>query len=1010
MFRTSLGYGSAATAFVDRRVGDLKRSFLKRTVSPLALAVGIAAIATGAQAAGENVGANQTYVAPSGTTTLDYLNIDPAGTVQLGQNNVVIVDDDGQNETWGGNLLGYMDTSALAKTGNGTVTLDGFNSSGGEVHIDNGTLVQNGGTNTIWYLSIGSNFIPSANGHLEIDSGTLNIMGGPTDGMGTPSPALQVGDFGGTGTVMQTGGTVNFDRASLNIGNQGGTGTYTITGGTINFGDGGFIDVGRSAAGKPSSTGTFNIGGDAVVDVHDNGSEFVIGNRQSGVTNAVTSKVVQTGGTLIIRDGAQLFLSGNAGTSEYDLNGGTLEIGDSALQPVYTPSGGGGTYTFNLGGGTIQVIGSALNTSVNATLSSGTTSTIDTDTFGATWSGTLGGSGNLEKTGSSTLTLTAADSYSGYNYVYGDTLALTGNGSIVNSSVDLESSGTKFDISGITAGGTSIKDLWGAYGSTVEVGTKTLTFGTSADTTFNGNFGTGTGGIEKDGSGTFTFGGTAGYSGATDIADGSLRTTHSDAFTSTSSLTFGNGANWDLTGAGQQHLAGTLDFGTGSQLDVTLGDNHDQIISTNTVDLTGADLSVHGGDGNFNISSPYLLISSTGVTGNFTSVTDDLVFLNVSANYATPGDVYLDFTKSGATTFASVGTTPNEKSVGHALDQLPIGNTLFDQIATLTTPEALAAIDSLEGDIHASTKSALIEWGTYLSGAIEDRLNGALGGWAGGGADLAPAAAPGRPGGPGLWISGYGHTATLDDPSGNAANVRADNGGLIAGIDVGSDGWIAGIGGGYDQGSLSANAHTSSADITGYSAVAYAAAKAGLLNLSGGGSYTWNGIDSTRTVVLPMPQTLTASYNGRTAQAFGEVGLGLGWLEPFAGANYIGVDTDGFTESGGSGAIAASADSESVVFTTLGVRGKLAAANGFWVNGMAGWRHAFGDITPVLDGTIQGQAFSVDGVPIAADAFVAEAGISAALGGHTTIGVSYVGQIGTNAQDHGVKANATINF
>jgi autotransporter-associated beta strand protein len=742
---------------------------------------------------------------------------------------------------------------------------------------------------------------------------------------------------------------------------------------------------------------------------------LIIGNREATTNNTTTGTITQTGGTLRIRDGAALYLSGHNSASIYNLNGGTLEIGGSALQPVYTPSGGGGTYQFNLGGGTIDVIGSALNTSVNASLVGGATSTIDTELLGATWTGILSntgvGGGNLRKTGGSTLTLTNADTYSGTNYIDGGTLALTGAGSVVDSSVDLESSGTKFDISGITPAGTSIMDLSGVAGSTVELGTKKLTFGTSANTTFNGNFDGTTGSIEKDGTGTFTFGGTTNYTGSTLIADGALKTTHADAFENTSSLTFTNGADWDLTGAGEQKLAGTLAFSTGSQLSATLGDGNDKILSTNMVDLTGASLYVSHGDGNFSIATPYLLISSTGITGAFApTIGDDMPFLTVTADYGhVANDVYLDFSKSG-TTFASAGTTPNEKAVGGALDHLLLGDPLFDQIAVLGTTDALAAIDSLEGDIHASEKTALTEWATYLSGAVADRLAGALGGSGGAGADLSPAAAPDHPAGPGLWVTGYGHGATLDDPSGNAANVDARNAGVLAGLDIGSDGWIAGAGAGYNQGSVSADAHTSSSDITGYSAIAYAAAKAGLLSLSAGGSYTWNGLDSTRTVVLPTPQTLTASYDGRTAQAFGEVGIGLGGFEPFAGANYINVATDAFKETGGSGAITASADSQSLVFTTLGVRGRFAATNGVWLDGMAGWRHAFGDVTPVLDGTIAGQAFSVDGVPIAADAFVAEGGVEAAWGGRTTVGVSYIGQIGASAQDHGVKANATVNF
>ncbi len=165
----------------------------------------------------------QTYIVPANPTTIDYLNIAAGGTVQV-NSNALLVNDNGVDTTWAGVMLGTADVGSLHKTGNGTVTLQGFTTTGGELHIDNGTAVQNNSVNDIWYLSIGSAVGSTAN--LDIYDGTLNIEGGPTNGTATPYPALQVGDFGGTGIVTQTGGTVNLTNASsLNIGNQGGNGT-----------------------------------------------------------------------------------------------------------------------------------------------------------------------------------------------------------------------------------------------------------------------------------------------------------------------------------------------------------------------------------------------------------------------------------------------------------------------------------------------------------------------------------------------------------------------------------------------------------------------------------------------------------------------------------------------------------------------------------------------------------------------------------------------------------------
>jgi len=78
---------------------------------------------------------------------------------------------------------------------------------------------------------------------------------------------------------------------------------------------------------------------------------------------------------------------------------------------------------------------------------------------------------------------------------------------------------------------------------------------------------------------------------------------------------------------------------------------------------------------------------------------------------------------------------------------------------------------------------------------------------------------------------------------------------------------------------------------------------------------------------------------------------------------------------------------------------------------MFGWRHAFGDATPEstlsFDG---GSAFTVAGAPIERDALATEVELNIDIGGSATMGLSYLGQIGADAQDHGVQASLRIGF
>ncbi len=79
---------------------------------------------------------------------------------------------------------------------------------------------------------------------------------------------------------------------------------------------------------------------------------------------------------------------------------------------------------------------------------------------------------------------------------------------------------------------------------------------------------------------------------------------------------------------------------------------------------------------------------------------------------------------------------------------------------------------------------------------------------------------------------------------------------------------------------------------------------------------------------------------------------------------------------------------------------------------LLGWRHAFGDVVPSTLLAFQGgaQSFSVAGVPIDRDAFVAEVGIDYAVTSMLSVGVSYSGQYGQRAMDNAVKAHLNLSF
>lgn len=186
-----------------------------------------------------------------------------------------------------------------------------------------------------------------------------------------------------------------------------------------------------------------------------------------------------------------------------------------------------------------------------------------------------------------------------------------------------------------------------------------------------------------------------------------------------------------------------------------------------------------------------------------------------------------------------------------------------------------------------------------------------------------------------------------------------------------------------------------------------------------GFAYTWHTLSTVRSIAFQgFSDTVKGRYSGGTAQAFGELGYGLqaggATIEPFANVAYVGLRTDGFSETGGAAALTSGGSFADATFTTLGAR----ASTDFTVGGVvatakgsAGWRHAFGDTTPGSTLAFAGGgAFTVLGVPIAQDSAVIDAGVDVSLAPSVDLGVSYGGQFGAGASDQSVRGTLNVRF
>ncbi len=322
---------------------------------------------------------------------------------------------------------------------------------------------------------VGSQDSGANTGVLKIDGGVLNL-GDATDG--TIRSDMYVGAFGttGTGTVNQTGGTVNklSDKGVFHIGNQA-TGVYNLIAGTINISGDNGMALGRSGS-WGTGNGTLNMSGGDLIFTE--GTDLLLGGVQDTEPLTGSGTVNQTGGTVSIRDGGNLII-GQRGTGTYNLDGGVLEAGgNNRIQ-----AGNSGEANFRFGGGTLRVIDSNLSVTsgINPELRTATTSTIDTNGFNASFAGGFTGSGKLVKTGLGNLTLTGNSTNTGEFSINQGILAVNGSlgGTLViNSGAQLMGTGiinAATTVNGLLAPGNSpgvltfTNGLTLAENSTVEI-------------------------------------------------------------------------------------------------------------------------------------------------------------------------------------------------------------------------------------------------------------------------------------------------------------------------------------------------------------------------------------------------------------------------------------------------------------------------------------------------------------------------------------------------------------
>jgi autotransporter-associated beta strand protein len=430
----------------------------------------------------------------------------------------------------------------------------------------------------------GGGGVNGSNGNGVTNAGGKGGFGG---GGGVGTSASGDGGFGGGGGGSRTGtggdggfgggggGSISGTAGSGGFG--GGNGGTTGGGGGLGAGGAVFVQAGGSL----TLGGNLTVGGNSVTAgvAGGNGSNgsafgaglFVQGNGSltlspdAGQIQTVSDVIADRNGSGGSGGSYGLVKSGAGSTTLSATNtysaGTTINAGTLSVSADTNLGGASGGLTFN--GGTLEA--TATLTSTRAVTLTGL-GTVQVDTGTTTLNGAIAGAGGLTKSGTGTLTLGAAETYTGATTINAGTLTLTGASSIAASSgLDLAASGTTFDISG-HGGDVTIKDLKGAAGSIVNLGSNHLIAGASNNTTFAGVI-EGSGPFYKEGSGTLTLSGGNTYTGTTFIDAGTLQVGAANVLATTGVVVVDAGATLDLNNI-DTTINGVL---TGSNGRVSLG-------------------------------------------------------------------------------------------------------------------------------------------------------------------------------------------------------------------------------------------------------------------------------------------------------------------------------------------------------------------------------------------------------------------------------------------------------
>jgi outer membrane autotransporter protein len=325
----------------------------------------------------------------------------------------------------------------------------------------------------------------------------------------------------GDAIINNDGGGVGFFDSSR----AGNSTIRTFNGGAVFFFDDSNGDNARLIAEAGSFvdfSGATGVNGVFTVGSIEGAGDFTIGGQHAQFVVGSNNRSTTVSGT-IDECGCNLGILVKIGSGQLTLLGNNLYSGGTIIREGSVAAGnnnavGTGMVTFD--GGIFRAAANNLNFVNNFAVNTAG-GEIDTNGNTLTISGVIangnGTSGTLTKSGLGTLILTAQNTYTGATHIDQGALQLNAMNALSNATAVSVAAGASFNLNNFDQ---TIASLAGA--GNVMLGAALLTTGgDNSSTTFSGAI-SGTGGLTKQGTGTFTLTGISTYTGVTNVNDGIL--------------------------------------------------------------------------------------------------------------------------------------------------------------------------------------------------------------------------------------------------------------------------------------------------------------------------------------------------------------------------------------------------------------------------------------------------------------------------------------------------------